>query len=127
MNDSIILTNQSIEFFNHLFGLVWSMGYFILWRKFDELSFSFSFDELNKVPEFLNNMNSENQTIFFEVALQIERHNNRGRGKEENVSVVSVFCIDIDIVTPLRKLKDMPQSFDEALILLHKIDLTPVS
>ena len=125
MNNNIILTNQSIEFFNHLFGLVWSMGYFVLWRKIDEVSISFSVDEINKVPEFLNKMNSENQTIFFEVALQKERHNNKGRGKEETVSVVSVFCIDIDIVTPLRKLKDMPQSFDEALILLHKIDLTP--
>jgi len=120
-----ILINQSIYFFNLLFGQCWSNGYFILWCKETKISCSFSADELNEVPAFLTEMNNKGQTVYFGVGLQKERIKFNSSGMEETVSAIPALCIDIDIATPERKEKELPQTIDEALQLLHRINLAP--
>jgi len=121
MNSNIHIP-QSINFFNQIFGLCWENGYFILWEKDRKNSYSFSVNELSEVPSLLTKINS---TIFFEIGLQSQRPVNNERGKEETVSAIPAFCIDIDIATPKREKKDLPQTFDAALMLLHEINLQP--
>ena len=121
MNNYIHIT-QSIDFFNQIFGLCWENGYFILWEKGRKNSYSFSANELSEVPSLLTKINS---TIFFEIGLQSQRPANNERGKEETVSAIPALCIDIDIATPNREKKDLPQTFEAALMLLHEINLQP--
>lgn len=113
-----------VEFLRILHGESFS-GVIGFWRKKTKKTYFATCEELeHRTQEMLEI--SEVDDVYFGVG-RMEERPARGRGRSEDMTALSAFCLDIDIGTENHSSTDYPPTIDEGLSLLDGFPFQPTA